>query len=60
LIIGRFSPFRIEDDTGGRLTRQKHDSITTVAARERVAEKSQNRCDNQEKRDHQSLLLREF
>jgi hypothetical protein len=52
--------FRIEDDNGGRLTRPKYDSITTVAVGERGAEKSQNRCDNQEKRDHQSLLLREF
>jgi len=42
------------------MTRQKHDSVATVDARERGVEKSQYRCDNQEKRDHQSLLLREF
>jgi hypothetical protein len=41
------------------LTRQKHDSVATVDARERGVEKSQDRCDKQEKRDHQSLLLRE-
>jgi len=41
------------------LTRTKDDSVATVDARERGVEKSQNRCDNQEKRDHQSLLLRE-
>ena len=41
------------------LTRKKHDSVATVDARERGVEKNQNRCDNQEKRDHQSLLLRE-
>ena len=39
------------------LTRTKHDSVATVDARERGVEKSQNRCDNQEKRDHESLLL---